>query len=91
VLLPLRTTPSVAEQEGQLIETEATGAPQKHHHTLASPTKGCLIANFATVPLFAPSLAKAKKSAQKILEKNPFLPILPLRAVPISGQWTLTR
>ncbi len=28
------TTPSVAEQEGQLIETEATGAPQKHHHTL---------------------------------------------------------
>ncbi len=30
----LRTTPSVAEQEGQLIETEATGAPQKHHHTL---------------------------------------------------------
>ncbi|ELF15966.1 transposase, partial [Escherichia coli] len=23
-----------AEQEGQLIETEATGAPQKHHHTL---------------------------------------------------------
>nr|QIZ18596.1 hypothetical protein pRF148-1_119k_tetX_00132 [Escherichia coli]QIZ19081.1 hypothetical protein pRF10-1_119k_tetX_00128 [Escherichia coli] len=25
---------SVAEQEGQLIETEATGAPQKHHHTL---------------------------------------------------------
>nr|WP_259279712.1 hypothetical protein [Escherichia coli] len=29
-----RTTPSVAEQEGQLIETEATGAPQKHHHTL---------------------------------------------------------
>ncbi|WP_214679160.1 hypothetical protein, partial [Escherichia coli] len=21
-------------QEGQLIETEATGAPQKHHHTL---------------------------------------------------------
>ncbi|KGT07585.1 transposase, partial [Escherichia coli] len=26
--------PSVAEQEGQLIETEATGAPQKHHHTL---------------------------------------------------------
>jgi len=34
VLLPLRTTPSVAEQEGQLIETEATGEPQKHHHTL---------------------------------------------------------
>ena len=32
--LPDRTTPSVAEQEGQLIETEATGAPQKHHHTL---------------------------------------------------------
>ncbi|SPZ69946.1 InsB [Shigella dysenteriae] len=32
--LPLRTTPSVAEQEGQLIETEATGAPQKHYHTL---------------------------------------------------------
>nr|UGK56638.1 hypothetical protein [Escherichia coli] len=28
--LPLRTTPSVAEQEGQLIETEATGAPQKN-------------------------------------------------------------
>ncbi|MCP8769079.1 hypothetical protein [Escherichia coli] len=27
-------TPSVAEQEGQLIETEATGAPQKYHHTL---------------------------------------------------------
>ncbi|OJO91464.1 transposase, partial [Escherichia coli] len=26
--------PEVAEQEGQLIETEATGAPQKHHHTL---------------------------------------------------------
>ncbi len=29
-----KPTPSVAEQEGQLIETEATGAPQKHHHTL---------------------------------------------------------
>jgi hypothetical protein len=28
------THQSVAEQEGQLIETEATGAPQKHHHTL---------------------------------------------------------
>nr|UGK56696.1 hypothetical protein [Escherichia coli] len=28
--LPLRTTPSVAEREGQLIETEATGAPQKN-------------------------------------------------------------
>ncbi len=23
-----------SRQEGQLIETEATGAPQKHHHTL---------------------------------------------------------
>ncbi|UGB05028.1 hypothetical protein LRS40_01435 [Leclercia sp. G3L] len=34
--MPLRTTPSVAEQEGQLIETEATGAPQKHHHTPVS-------------------------------------------------------
>ncbi|OCC90742.1 transposase [Shigella sonnei] len=22
------------KKEGQLIETEATGAPQKHHHTL---------------------------------------------------------
>ncbi|EQZ64754.1 hypothetical protein AZZ66_004922, partial [Escherichia coli] len=22
------------EQEGQLMEMEATGAPQKHHHTL---------------------------------------------------------
>ena len=30
----VRTTSSVAEQEGQLIKTEATGAPQKHHHTL---------------------------------------------------------
>ncbi|MEQ3852901.1 hypothetical protein ABNR14_24670, partial [Klebsiella pneumoniae] len=27
-------TPSVAEQEGQQTETEATGAPQKHHYTL---------------------------------------------------------
>ncbi|PGF62162.1 transposase, partial [Escherichia coli] len=27
-------TPSVAEQEGHLMEMEATGAPQKHHHTL---------------------------------------------------------
>ena len=34
VLLPLRTTPSVAEQEGQQTETVATGTPQKHHHTL---------------------------------------------------------
>ncbi|MFK5731141.1 hypothetical protein ODV83_19435, partial [Escherichia coli] len=25
---------SVAEKVGQLIDTEATGAPQKHHHTL---------------------------------------------------------
>ncbi|END86253.1 putative transposase, partial [Escherichia coli P0301867.13] len=32
MLLPLRTTPSVAEQEGHLMEMEATGAPQKHHH-----------------------------------------------------------
>ncbi|KJA04686.1 transposase [Escherichia coli] len=27
MLLPLRTTPSVAEQEGQLMEMEATQAP----------------------------------------------------------------
>jgi hypothetical protein len=27
VLLPLRTTPSVAEQEGHLMEMEATQAP----------------------------------------------------------------
>ncbi len=32
--IPLRITPSVAEQEGQQTETEATGAPQKHHYTL---------------------------------------------------------
>ncbi len=32
MLLPLRTTPSVAEQEGQLIETEATQSTE-HHHT----------------------------------------------------------
>ncbi|TAI77335.1 hypothetical protein C1459_13710, partial [Klebsiella pneumoniae] len=32
--MPLRITPSVAEQEGQQTETEATGAPQKHHYTL---------------------------------------------------------
>ncbi|OKW96976.1 transposase [Escherichia coli] len=25
---------SPRDREGQLIETEATGAPQKHHHTL---------------------------------------------------------
>ena len=31
-LKTLRVRPQ--EQEGQLIETEATGAPQKHHHTL---------------------------------------------------------
>jgi hypothetical protein len=30
---PLRTTPSVAEQEGHLMEMEATGAPQKHQNT----------------------------------------------------------
>ncbi|MDU9615486.1 hypothetical protein OCN55_26110, partial [Escherichia coli] len=30
----LRTTPSGAEQEGQLMEMEATGAPPKHHQTL---------------------------------------------------------
>ncbi len=30
----MRITPSVAEQEGQQTETEATGAPQKHHYTL---------------------------------------------------------
>jgi hypothetical protein len=52
VLLPLRTTPSVAEQEGQLIETEATGAPQKHHHTLnqlaASPA---IVTRFGQVSL----------------------------------------
>ncbi|MEH9184537.1 hypothetical protein RAF74_25375, partial [Klebsiella quasipneumoniae subsp. similipneumoniae] len=41
--------------------------------------------------LFAPSLAKAKKSAQKILEKKSVSAILTLRTVPISGQWTLTR
>ncbi|MGJ8298658.1 hypothetical protein, partial [Klebsiella pneumoniae] len=39
-----RITPSVAEQEGQQTETEATGAPQKHHYTLnqqvGSITKG---------------------------------------------------
>jgi major type 1 subunit fimbrin (pilin) len=29
-----RRLPSVAEQEGQLMEMEATGAPQNHHHTL---------------------------------------------------------
>ncbi|MDP0804794.1 hypothetical protein Q8F87_21225, partial [Klebsiella variicola] len=30
----VRTSPSVAEQEVLLIKTEATGAPQKLHHTL---------------------------------------------------------
>ncbi len=56
MLLPLRTTPSVAEQEGQLIETEATGAPQKHHHTLnqklaASPCLARIISLIARGPL----------------------------------------
>jgi hypothetical protein len=37
--------------------------------------------------LFAPS----RQNRKLALNKNPFLPILPLRAVPISGQWTLTR
>ena len=55
MLLPLRTTPSVAEQEGQLIETEATGAPQKHHHTL-NQSVGSITAIAGVIYLFLLSL-----------------------------------
>nr|WP_199861580.1 hypothetical protein [Escherichia coli] len=34
--MPLRTTPSVAEQEGQLIETEATGEQCQIRRSLAA-------------------------------------------------------
>ncbi|MGP1812660.1 hypothetical protein ACST8I_28820, partial [Klebsiella pneumoniae] len=40
-------TPSVAEQEGQQTETEATGAPQKHHYTLNQQV-GSITSEFST-------------------------------------------
>ncbi len=44
--LSLRTTPSVAEQEGQLIETEATGAPKTifHHTPISYTSPPCALA-----------------------------------------------
>ncbi|MFM4619588.1 hypothetical protein AB8R02_27880, partial [Klebsiella pneumoniae] len=47
-----RITPSVAEQEGQQTETEATGAPQKHHYTLNQQVGSITQTNF-----FSPFLA----------------------------------
>ncbi|MFU8504504.1 hypothetical protein, partial [Klebsiella pneumoniae] len=51
-----RITPSVAEQEGQQTETEATGAPQKHHYTLnqqvGSITCHCLLITLLISRLF---------------------------------------
>ncbi|MDZ1863775.1 hypothetical protein M2053_15510, partial [Klebsiella pneumoniae] len=48
-------TPSVAEQEGQQTETEATGAPQKHHYTLNQQVGSITLAvnpDFRTLPHF---------------------------------------
>nr|WP_258557319.1 hypothetical protein [Serratia marcescens] len=48
--MPLRITPSVAEQEGQQTETEATGAPQKHHYTLNQQV-GSITSDLNIIPL----------------------------------------
>ncbi|WP_220455030.1 hypothetical protein, partial [Klebsiella pneumoniae] len=42
-----------AEQEGQQTETEATGAPQKHHYTLNQQ-----VGSITSVTSYAPILAK---------------------------------
>ena len=50
VLLPLRTTPSVAEQEGQLMEMEVTRAPQEYYHTLNQQVGGITQSAIETIP-----------------------------------------
>lgn len=55
--MPLRITPSVAEQEGQQTETEATGAPQKHHYTLNQQV-GSITENVSKIRVAGPGSKK---------------------------------
>ncbi|WP_215199824.1 hypothetical protein, partial [Escherichia coli] len=45
-----RASQSVAEQEGQLIESESTGAPHKHYHTLNLLVGSITVKENITVP-----------------------------------------
>ncbi|MGJ4416743.1 hypothetical protein ACP8S1_14715, partial [Klebsiella pneumoniae] len=58
-----RITPSVAEQEGQQTETEATGAPQKHHYTLNQQV-GSITNRITFIPV------EQAKEIQSALEKK---------------------
>ncbi|MDZ3731094.1 hypothetical protein M2E93_14770, partial [Klebsiella pneumoniae] len=72
-----RITPSVAEQEGQQTETEATGAPQKHHYTLNQQ-----VGSITSLPLEAlpPSIAFSETAIALPAvnaEKSPAIDVVP--------------
>nr|MCF0496414.1 hypothetical protein [Klebsiella pneumoniae] len=77
---PLRITPSVAEQEGQQTETEATGAPQKHHYTLNQQVGSITDVLKEIASIFSDELIANALSL--ISDKHDFLKILQHNALP---------
>ncbi|MCL0614791.1 hypothetical protein, partial [Klebsiella pneumoniae] len=59
-----RITPSVAEQEGQQTETEATGAPQKHHYTLNQQVGSITLKTYCLLRQELTRLLRCKSKAQ---------------------------
>ncbi|MCJ0835573.1 hypothetical protein, partial [Klebsiella pneumoniae] len=62
-----RITPSVAEQEGQQTETEATGAPQKHHYTLNQQVGSITITASSIIEKIINVLSTSFSSYQNVL------------------------
>uniref|UniRef100_UPI002FF3DEA7 hypothetical protein n=1 Tax=Klebsiella pneumoniae TaxID=573 RepID=UPI002FF3DEA7 len=62
-----RITPSVAEQEGQQTETEATGAPQKHHYTLNQQV-GSITGNYRAI-----TVCDVPHARKEIITNNVFM------------------
>lgn len=79
VHLLLRTMPPVAEQEGQQTETEATGAPQKRHHTLISklgalpPSVTLLICRSVNPPLKRSGRFRLVRNVLALTQRNSIL------------------
>ncbi|MGK6114753.1 hypothetical protein ACSNN3_28330, partial [Klebsiella pneumoniae] len=57
-------TPSVAEQEGQQTETEATGAPQKHHYTLNQQ-----VGSITIIPMMILKIRFSRYAMKRALKK----------------------